>query len=252
MGTFLATLQKRNPLLYWFGLLNALGCVVCALLAQTTTQQVLGINAFIKPAKFFISIAIFAWTMGWLTGLLRQQTAAKRYSWVVVITLAIELIIITGQAARGTLSHFNIRSLADAALFQIMGVAITVLTVWTGYIGYLFWVRPPRNLPPAYLWGIRLGIGFFVLFAFEGFVMGARLAHTVGAPDGGPGLPVMNWSTRYGDLRVAHFLGMHALQLLPLFGYYVARRPVQVILFAGLYVGATTLVLLAALAGKPL
>lgn len=83
-------------------------------------------------------------------------------------------------------------------------------------------------------------------------MMAGRLAHTVGAPDGGPGLPILNWSTRYGDLRIAHFFGMHALQLIPLFGYYIARRPRQVMLASAIYVILLAGLLMQALAGKPL
>jgi hypothetical protein len=119
-------------------------------------------------------------------------------------------------------------------------------------MGFLFFRVKPMGVAPAYLWGIRLGILLFVIFAFEGFMMASRLRHMVGAPDGGPGLPVVNWSTRNGDLRVAHFFGMHSLQLLPLFGYYLARRASQVVLIAAIYLLLVTTLLFQALAGKPL
>ncbi|WP_020597164.1 hypothetical protein [Spirosoma panaciterrae] len=252
MSYFLETLKKRNALLYRFGWLCLAGTFVCAILALATNVQVLGINAFIKPMKFFVSITIFCWTMSWYTGYLSPTRTITIYNWVVVVAMAIELIIITGQATLGKLSHFNVNSALDGMLFSIMGIAITVLTGWTGYIGYLFFRLHTPQLSASYLWAIRIGILTFVVFAFEGFMMATRLGHTVGAPDGGAGLPILNWSTRYGDLRIGHFFGMHALQLIPLFGYYIARRPIQVFLFTTVYIGVVSFLLLEALGARPL
>lgn len=252
MNTFLTILKRRNRVLYSFGWVCFGGFFLGALLSVTTTVQVLGINAFIKPMKFFLSTAIFSWTMAWFMHLLDRRRAVAVYSWMVVVAMLYELPVVTYQAALGKLSHFNTSSLVDAILFQSMGLVILVFTVWTAYIDYLFFTQKRFDAPAAYVWGIRLGLLLFVVFAFEGFLMAGRLSHTVGAADGGPGLPVTNWSVRNGDLRVAHFMGMHALQILPLFGYYLARKSRQVILLATLYWLLVSAVLVQALMGKPL
>ena len=252
MNELIQILKSRNAILFWFGLFCLIGGLICIVLSLTTTRQVLGINAFIKPAKFCVSTWIFCWTMALFLPLLNRPATVTVYAWMTVFVMTFELSVIIGQAAQGKLSHFNVTSAIDGFLFSAMGIAITVFTLWTGYIGYLFFTETVVNVPPAYLWGIRLGIMLFVIFALEGGVMGARLSHTVGAPDGGPGLPVTNWSTRYGDLRVAHFFGMHALQLLPLFGYFLAKDPRQVIVVAVVYFVLISALLIQALRGQPL
>ena len=252
MAVFFSSLQLRNAILYWLGWFCVAGMFVCMGLVLSTQAQVMGINAYIKPVKFLASTGILCWTMTWYMAELPQKSRVRAYSWMFVVVFIFELGIVIGQASRGKLSHFNISTPLNAMLFSLMGVAITVFTVWTAYIGFLFFRLKTTSISPAYLWGIRLGMLLFVMFAFEGFLMAGQLAHTVGAADGGAGLPVTNWSTRYGDLRVAHFFGMHALQLIPLFGYYIARRPWQVIVASAVYFLLVTGLLMQALAGKPL
>ncbi len=252
IGDFLATLALRNAPLYYFGWVCLAGALGCALLTQLSRRQVMGVNAWVKPFKFFASIALFVWTMGWYLGYLGPRPAVAAYTWVVVGALAFELLCIAGQAARGQRSHFNVDSAFGTALSVAMGVAIVVMTLWTAYIGLVFGQTPLPGLPPAYAWAIRLSIGLFVVFALQGGLMVSRQAHTVGSPDGGPGLPVLGWSTRHGDLRVAHFIGMHALQVLPLLAWYGRLSVWGTGLVALLYGGLAVAVLVWALQGRAL
>lgn len=249
---FINELRKRNATMFWFGVLNILAAVICFILWQNTTVMVNGINAYIKPLKFFVSIAIFCFTVGWLFYYLEQPRKVRAYNIMAVLVFAYESFVITWQAANGRLSHFNVSTPMYGILFSIMGAAIVLLTLWTGYFGLLFFRKKVWNIPMSYVWGIRLGILFFVVFAMEGGMMARALQHTVGGDDGGKGLPLVNWSREHGDLRIAHFLGMHTLQIFPLFGYFIAKSSRAVIVFASLYTALVSAVLIQALMGLPL
>src|SRR5688572_20638744 len=135
---FLNQLRQRNPVLYYFGSIYFLGGLFCIIFTQTSQTVVLGINAWIKPMKFLFSIWIFCWTMGWFLAYLDNKRRVRIYTWAVVVVMIIEQVIITWQAANGRLSHFNITTPFYRLLFIIMGIAISVLTAWTGVIGYYF------------------------------------------------------------------------------------------------------------------
>ncbi|RYG06514.1 MAG: hypothetical protein EOO02_00345 [Chitinophagaceae bacterium] len=248
---FIKELYRRNAMLSLYSLLNLFAALICLVLIQTSDLTVNGINAFVKPFKFFLSIAIFCVTMGWIMYYLDRPSKVRVYNRVAVIVFFYESLIITWQAANGRLSHFNTDNLFYMILYQVMGLAIVLLTFWTGYIGILFFRKKDWQLPMSYVWGIRLGIAFFVLFALEGGVMGSLMRHTIGGDDNSKGLPLVNWNRAHGDLRIAHFLGMHCLQLFPLFGYYIAKTPLAVKVFSGVYVAGVIAVLVQALMGYP-
>jgi len=248
---FLTELSIRNFPLYVFGWICLGGALITLTLSFTSHTQVLGISAYIKPFKFFLSTTIFVWSMGWYSHYLDKPAVVAAFTWTVIITLTFELVWITFKATQGELSHFNVSSSLNAFMFSMMGLAISIMTLFTLYIGILFF-QSSYGLPAAYLWGIRLGILCFVIFAFQGGAMGSQLSHTVGAADGGPGLPLLNWSTKVGDLRIAHFVGMHALQVLPLLGFYVINSTRGIVVFSGIYFGLCMAVFIQAMMKLPL
>ncbi|MFT4155023.1 hypothetical protein [Parafilimonas sp.] len=127
MKAFLADLKRRNALLYWYGVLSFTGAFICILMTQFSDTIVLGINAWIKPAKFFISVAVYCWTMAWIMHYLIAQQKVKVFSKMVLWVMTYELLIITWQAANGRLSHFNTTTIFYRLLFILMGIAISVL-----------------------------------------------------------------------------------------------------------------------------
>ena len=202
-------------------------------------RVIAGAPAWLKPAKFAASIAIYGFTIAWFLSYLPDWPRTRRIAgWIMAVVSLIEIGTISMQAWRGTTSHFNVATAFDRTIFAVMGVAILALWVASMAVAVALWRQ--RFADAALGWAIRLGLIINIAGAGMGGLMtaptGAQLAaarathqievvggHTVGGPDGGPGLPGTKWSTEHGDLRVPHFLGLHAMQVLPAISLVLAR-----------------------------
>jgi hypothetical protein len=251
MIEFIQTLKSRNDTLFYFGLICLGFSVVFLILSKLNGTQIYNISVWYKPFKFAFSTFLYSWAMAWYCWYLPDFKIGI-FNWSVIILLGFEIIYIAIQANRGQLSHFNLSAPIYSALYSAMAIAASLVTIYTAYVGILFFTNHFPELPGYYLWAIRFGIIIFVIFSFEGFVMGSKLTHTIGGPDGGAGLPLLNWSTRFGDPRIAHFIGMHALQVLPILSYYIFRNIKASILLSVLYLLLAIFTLVQALQGKPL
>jgi hypothetical protein len=238
--TFNKLLRVNAPLTLVGGLMlvTLLGTLVGLLVDP---RVITGAPAWLKPAKFAVSTSIYAFTFVWLLGFVRGHPRLVALSAnAVAAGLAIEVGIIILQVVRGTSSHFNFATPLDAALFSAMAAIIVV--VWLMSLLAAVLLIGQRLPNAAFAWALRLGllialVGMAVAFFMPqptpdqraALVAGATVAsigaHSVGVADGGPGLPLVGWSIVGGDLRVAHFFGLHALQVLPIVGWLVSRRP---------------------------
>ena len=240
MRTSLKTLWETDARLTAVGLAMFALLMVTGVALLVDPREVTGAPAWLKPAKFAASIAIYTLTLAWVFTYLPEWTRTRRAaSWVTAVTLVLEIVIIDVQAWRGTTSHFNVGTLVDGVLFSIMGFAILAQTIAAAAVAVALWRQ--RFNDRAIGWALRFGMTITIIGAMTGGFMttptraqldaaraGERMtvagAHTVGGADGGPGLPGTGWSREHGDIRVAHFLGLHALQILALLALFIAAR----------------------------
>lgn len=231
----------------------SVACVPCAVvvlaLGFVDARLITGAPAWNKPLKFFLSGGIYAATFAWYLAQWRREDGQvlPRYLWwtgtVVAAMLAIELVLITMQAARGVPSHFNVGTPFDTRVFNVMGSAIFTLSACHAVLCVALLRARWTNaaLLSACRWGGGVTLAGLLVGAL--MVMPTRAqfeaagdgrmttqgSHSVGGSDGGPGLPFLGWSTFVGDRRMPHFVGLHAMQLVPLAVLFVpvSRRAVR-------------------------
>jgi len=225
ISDFLNQLKLRGNLLYYTGWVLIGACILMIVPLAIDDRTVMGISPWIKPMKFCISTAIYIWTYSWLLHDIQKPWRRLKSSlkWIVFISMAIEMIIVIIQGARGVRSHFNFTTDIDSLLFGIMGLFILINTVVIFILAFMYFFKHD-NLKPNYLLAVRLALIIFIAGNMIGGMMISNGQHAVGVNDGGEGLPFLNWSKLGGDLRIAHFLGLHSLQIIPILSYMIIQK----------------------------
>jgi len=263
--------------LTWFAGMMVLWGIVCAVGLIIDPRTIAGEQVWAKPFKFTISLSLYAVTLAWMLSLVRGPKLHLAGWWAGTIGAAaslIEIVVISTQVIRGTSSHFNISTPLDARLYAIMGSGAVIMYCATLVIGAalaFFTALPDRPLT----WALRCGLIIGMAGLSVGFLMvmptTQQLAqgvpqtfgsHSVGGDDTTGGLFFLGWNTEHGDLRIAHFVGMHALQILPLLALLLGTitrgrlrekdRICVVLLGAASWGSITVLVLWQALRGQSL
>jgi len=239
------TVKSSSPILYKIVLIHLLIALGCAIGLFLDDRTLMGINVWVKPLKFTISGAIYMFTFGYyITFYPFSERKKNIVNNINTWTLFVEILIIVVQAGRGVQSHYNMSSLLDGILFGIMGFLISINVMIMVYF-VIETIRLRLTTSRSVQIALLMGWIIMVVGSWIGGQMISQMAHNVGIADGGEGIPILNWSTIAGDLRVAHFFGLHSIQLIPLFAVLVAKvwnttnrnKMISVVLFGLIYAG---------------
>ncbi len=258
-------MRKASRALFWTGWTLLLLSCVTLLLTLVDARLFQGVSVWLKPWKFQFSTGVYLLSLAlflfWLPKEQWQARAVKYVVWVAVLSGLFEVAYITWQGAHGKASHFNVATRLDSMMYTLMGVGAVLLVSASVVLGVVIARSKTYALPPALKLSIVLGLGItFVLgMVFGGYMSSQPTGHWVGglATDAG-GLPLFAWSRSGGDLRVAHFFGIHAMHFIPLFAFALHRLrvpqvPARVAVwgFSTLFCALTAWTFAQALRGQP-
>lgn len=224
IGNLLTTVKTESTILYWMAAVVFCVGILCVLGLVIDHRTLMGVNVWIKPLKFAISIVLYFLTVGYLITKYPYSNLKKNIiNHVTAWSLLLEFAIITFQGARGVLSHYNMSTPLDGILFLLMGVFVGINVVLMAL--FIFdTLRLKLNTTKPIQWAILLGWLTIFFGSWVGGQMISQVAHNVGVADGGSGLPLVNWSTKGGDLRIAHFFSVHGIQIIPLFALWASKK----------------------------
>ena len=214
-------LSLASQFLMAFGALMWLACGLTYLFSLNDARTLREVGIWVKPMKFMAATALFAWTTVWVTELTNSSlTHGRAYMGIctlLVVTSFFEVAYITYQASQEVASHYNTSDPWHAFMFGLMAIAAVGLTASQGWLAWEIWKARGTSPLSVTSWGVIIGLTLtFVLSTISGFMLGGN------QPPAGSGFPIVGWHV-YKDIRPSHFLGVHAQQLIPLWGIIVDR-----------------------------
>ena len=257
---FEAVAQRHRPwwraAVFFFGLTFAFG-----ILAFADERTFNGVSTWAKPLKFSLSLSVYFATLVWFAPLLPNgYLGTRRGRWLTIVPIVcavLEIAYIALQAGRGEASHYNNTSMLYSLIYSLMGVGATLLIVVCAWMAAVIAKR--FGMRDAYAFAVVVGLSMTVVLGggFGGYMAGQTGHWVGGAPTDAGGWWLTGWARDGGDLRVAHFFGMHAMQALPVVGWLLARSAslrraiVLIVVFACFYAAFTAFTFQQALGGRP-
>lgn len=201
--------------------------LAAALVARVVdSTEANGVSVWDKPIKFSLSFLAFGPMLLWLFSRVKSTRAVRFGVGVLGWSMVLEGTLIFLQSLRGQASHFNNTTSFNASVYRGMAAGVGIFALAGVVVGLLM---ARKNLESDALGlATKVAVPMMTFGAILAFSMtvpkpgqleaGSKIlgAHNVNGVDGGRGLPLLGWSTRVGDLRVAHFIGLHSLQFVPL------------------------------------
>ncbi|MCW7456911.1 hypothetical protein ND856_01055 [Leptospira bandrabouensis] len=230
---------RKQPL-FWNGMVMAVLAVTILPLLFLDTRTLLGANVWIKPLKFTLSVGLYSMTTVWvMVKFLQDWKFKSRIQIALTITSLIEIVLITLQAGRGEMSHFNVTNTWNQIIYSVMGTSISIFWAFHLWMGYSIFRKESivRSVKESLVWGMVIAgfgmiIGFFMtsprpdqLEAMKQGIFVMSGSHQFGSGDPGVGILFFGWSTKLGDMRVPHFFGMHVMQVFVFLAAYLMNQP---------------------------
>jgi hypothetical protein len=137
--------------------------------------------------------------------------------------------------------NFKIYLFADAVFILLFSV-----NTW------LLFSQQKMPVSQQYSWGVRLGYLIFLLLLITDWAAHLSLFQSEIKPASRVAYFLSQWGSPVGGLRIAYFMGIFALQILPLTANYVFKKKREVQIFALSYVIGMILLVIMTMLRQPL